>query len=205
VVLADINRSMLLRGRDRLPDVALCMLAQCDEALPLPPLRLRAIAPAAQRHPQERALAEMARVLRPGGRALVLEFSRVWKPLAALYDAYSFQVLPRLGQLLAGDAASYRYLAESIRMHPDQDTLKQMLEAAGFEQVDYLNLTAGGPAPRVCLNPDPSSCLIRPRCLPRSSPVCWTICCVGNRGCASACCRSPAAWPPSRPARPGSG
>ena len=81
--------------------------------------------------------------MRPGGRLLVLEFSRVWKPLAGLYDAYSFRVLPRLGQLVAGDAASYRYLAESIRMHPDQDTLKQMLEAAGLEQVDYLNLTAG--------------------------------------------------------------
>ena len=73
----------------------------------------------------------------------MLEFSRVWKPLAPLYDAYSFQVLPRLGQLVAGDAQSYRYLAESIRMHPDQDTLKHMLEDAGLERVDYLNLTAG--------------------------------------------------------------
>jgi demethylmenaquinone methyltransferase/2-methoxy-6-polyprenyl-1,4-benzoquinol methylase len=82
-------------------------------------------------------------VLAPGGRALVLEFSRVWRPLAPLYDAYSFQVLPRLGQLVAGDAESYRYLAESIRVHPDQDALKQMLEVAGFERVDYLNLTAG--------------------------------------------------------------
>jgi demethylmenaquinone methyltransferase/2-methoxy-6-polyprenyl-1,4-benzoquinol methylase len=92
---------------------------------------------------KERALAEMARVLRPGGRLLVLEFSQVWKPLAPLYDAYSFQVLPRLGKLVAGDEQSYRYLAESIRVHPDQETLKQMLEGAGLERVDYLNLTAG--------------------------------------------------------------
>jgi len=148
VVLADINRSMLLQGRDRLLDAgALVPLAQCDaEALPFPAGSFDCVAIAFGLRNvtrKERALAEMARVLRPGGRALVLEFSRVWKPLAALYDAYSFQVLPRLGQLVAGDAASYRYLAESIRMHPDQDTLKQMLEAAGLEQVDYLNLTAG--------------------------------------------------------------
>jgi demethylmenaquinone methyltransferase/2-methoxy-6-polyprenyl-1,4-benzoquinol methylase len=148
VVLADVNRSMLLQGRDRLLDAgALLPLAQCDaEALPFPAGSFDCVAIAFGLRNvtrKERALAEMARVLRPGGRALVLEFSRVWKPLAALYDAYSFQVLPRLGQLVAGDAASYRYLAESIRMHPDQDTLKQMLEAAGLEQVDYLNLTAG--------------------------------------------------------------
>jgi demethylmenaquinone methyltransferase / 2-methoxy-6-polyprenyl-1,4-benzoquinol methylase len=148
VVLADINRSMLLQGRDRLLDAgALVPLAQCDaEALPFPTGTFDCVAIAFGLRNvtrKERALAEMARVLRPGGRALVLEFSRVWKPLAALYDAYSLQVLPRLGQLVAGDAASYRYLAESIRMHPDQDTLKQMLEAAGLEQVDYLNLTAG--------------------------------------------------------------
>jgi demethylmenaquinone methyltransferase/2-methoxy-6-polyprenyl-1,4-benzoquinol methylase len=73
----------------------------------------------------------------------VLEFSRIWKPLAPLYDAYSFQVLPRLGQAVAGDAQSYRYLAESIRVHPDQETLKQMMLEAGFDQVDYFNLSAG--------------------------------------------------------------
>jgi demethylmenaquinone methyltransferase/2-methoxy-6-polyprenyl-1,4-benzoquinol methylase len=89
------------------------------------------------------ALGEMARVLRVGGRLIVLEFSRVWKPLAPLYDAYSFEVLPRLGKAVAGDEASYRYLAESIRMHPDQEELKRMMEAAGLQRVEYMNLTAG--------------------------------------------------------------
>jgi demethylmenaquinone methyltransferase/2-methoxy-6-polyprenyl-1,4-benzoquinol methylase len=92
---------------------------------------------------KEAALAEMWRVLRPGGRLLVLEFSRVWQPLARAYDAYSFQVLPRLGQAVVGDAESYRYLAESIRMHPDQETLKSMMNDAGFDQVEYFNLAAG--------------------------------------------------------------
>jgi demethylmenaquinone methyltransferase/2-methoxy-6-polyprenyl-1,4-benzoquinol methylase len=82
-------------------------------------------------------------VLKPGGRVLVLEFSRVWKPLAPLYDAYSFRVLPWLGERVAKDGASYRYLAESIRMHPDQDTLKTLLEEAGFARVKYFNLAAG--------------------------------------------------------------
>jgi demethylmenaquinone methyltransferase/2-methoxy-6-polyprenyl-1,4-benzoquinol methylase len=82
-------------------------------------------------------------MLRPGKRLLILEFSHVWKPLAPLYDAYSFQVLPRLGKLIARDEQSYRYLAESIRVHPDQETLQQMLQDAGLERVDYLNLTAG--------------------------------------------------------------
>jgi demethylmenaquinone methyltransferase/2-methoxy-6-polyprenyl-1,4-benzoquinol methylase len=82
-------------------------------------------------------------VLKPGGTGLVLEFSRVAAPLAPAYDWYSFNVLPRLGQLVAGDAASYRYLAESIRVHPDQATLKSLMEQAGFEQVEYHDLTAG--------------------------------------------------------------
>ncbi len=82
-------------------------------------------------------------MLRPGGRLLVLEFSRVWQPLAPLYDSYSFQVLPRLGKLITNDAESYRYLAESIRMHPDQETLKQMMLDAGLERVEYFNLAAG--------------------------------------------------------------
>lgn len=148
VMLADINRNMLLRGRDRLLDAgAVLPLVRCDaEALPFPAASFDCVAIAFGLRNvtrKERALAEMARVLAPGGRLLVLEFSRVWKPLAPLYDAYSFRVLPRLGQLVAGDAQSYRYLAESIRMHPDQDTLKHMLEEAGLERVDYLNLTAG--------------------------------------------------------------
>ena len=92
---------------------------------------------------KELALAEMARVLRPGGRLLVLEFSRIWQPLGPLYDAYSFNVLPWLGKKLAGDSDSYRYLAESIRMHPPQDELAQMMERAGFDHVQWFNLTAG--------------------------------------------------------------
>jgi demethylmenaquinone methyltransferase/2-methoxy-6-polyprenyl-1,4-benzoquinol methylase len=148
VVLADINRKMLLQGRDRLLDAgAVVPLLQCDaEALPFPPGSFDCVAIAFGLRNvthKDRALAEMARVLRPGGRLLVLEFSQVWKPLAPLYDAYSFQVLPRLGRLIAGDEQSYRYLAESIRVHPDQETLKHMLEEAGLERVDYLNLTAG--------------------------------------------------------------
>ena len=85
----------------------------------------------------------MLRVLKPGGRLLVLEFSHVWKPLQPAYDAYSFKLLPVMGKVLAQDAESYRYLAESIRMHPDQETLKQMMLDAGFDKVDYHNLTAG--------------------------------------------------------------
>ena len=91
----------------------------------------------------EHALAEMRRVLAPGGVAVILEFSRVATPLAPAYDWYSFTVLPRLGRLVAGDEASYRYLAESIRMHPDQEALKALMEQAGFESVEYHNLTAG--------------------------------------------------------------
>jgi demethylmenaquinone methyltransferase/2-methoxy-6-polyprenyl-1,4-benzoquinol methylase len=92
---------------------------------------------------KDRALAEMYRVLRPGGRLLVLEFSRVWRPLQPLYDAYSFKVLPLLGKLVADDADSYRYLAESIRVHPDQEEVKNLLEQAGLEKVEYFNLSAG--------------------------------------------------------------
>jgi demethylmenaquinone methyltransferase/2-methoxy-6-polyprenyl-1,4-benzoquinol methylase len=92
---------------------------------------------------KEIALAEILRVLRPGGRLLVLEFSKIWKPLRPLYDTYSFQVLPKLGKLITGDPDSYRYLAESIRMHPDQEQLREMMELAGFEKVEYFNLAAG--------------------------------------------------------------
>jgi demethylmenaquinone methyltransferase/2-methoxy-6-polyprenyl-1,4-benzoquinol methylase len=92
---------------------------------------------------KDKALSEMCRVLRPGGRLLVLEFSKVAAPLSKAYDWYSFQVLPRLGQLVAGDADSYRYLAESIRMHPGQQELKGMMKTAGFGHVDVHNLAAG--------------------------------------------------------------
>jgi demethylmenaquinone methyltransferase/2-methoxy-6-polyprenyl-1,4-benzoquinol methylase len=148
VTLTDINAAMLRIGRDRMiDDGVFAPAAQCDaERLPFADgsfdcvcvgFGLRNVT-----H-KDRALAEMRRVLRTGGRLLVLEFSRVWKPLAPLYDTYSFQVLPRLGKAIAGDADSYRYLAESIRVHPDQEQLKQMLEQAGFERVEYFNLAAG--------------------------------------------------------------
>ncbi len=146
--LTDINADMLERGRDRLLDRGrVVALARCDaERLPfkrdyfdclIVGFGLRNMT-----H-KDKALLEMLRVLRPGGRVVVLEFSRVWKPLAPLYDAYSFKVLPALGKLVVDDAQSYRYLAESIRMHPDQEQLKAMMEAAGFARVEYFNLAAG--------------------------------------------------------------
>jgi demethylmenaquinone methyltransferase / 2-methoxy-6-polyprenyl-1,4-benzoquinol methylase len=148
IVLTDINRSMLQGGRDRLIDAGIIAPAvQCNgERLPFASESFDCVSVAFGLRNMTRkdcALAEMHRVLRAGGRLIVLEFSRIWGPLAPLYDAYSFQVLPRLGRMVAGDADSYRYLAESIRMHPDQQTLKYMMEDAGFDRVDYLNLSAG--------------------------------------------------------------
>jgi demethylmenaquinone methyltransferase/2-methoxy-6-polyprenyl-1,4-benzoquinol methylase len=148
VVLTDINGAMLTRGRERLLDEGHAVPAvQCDaEHLPFPDASFDCVSVAfglRNMTHKDAALAEMTRVLRPGGRLIVLEFSRVWKPLAPLYDVYSFRVLPRLGELVAKDAESYRYLAESIRMHPDQDTLKIMMEQAGLEKVEYFNLAAG--------------------------------------------------------------
>ena len=148
VVLTDINASMLSIGRDRLVDEgAIVPVAQCNaEHLPFAASSFDCVCVAfglRNMTHKEAALAQMRRVLRPGGRLLVLEFSRVAKPLAPLYDAYSFQVLPRLGAAVAGDGESYRYLAESIRMHPDQETLKAMMLDAGFDQVEYFNLSAG--------------------------------------------------------------
>jgi len=148
VWLTDINPAMLARGRDRMIDAGLQIpVTQCDaEQLPFPDRHFDLVTVAfglRNMTHKDRALAEMVRVLRPGGRVLVLEFSRVWQPMERVYDLYSFQVLPRLGARIAGDAQSYRYLAESIRMHPDQSTLAAMLEAAGLDQVRWFNLTGG--------------------------------------------------------------
>jgi demethylmenaquinone methyltransferase/2-methoxy-6-polyprenyl-1,4-benzoquinol methylase len=151
VVLTDINAAMLTMGRDRLLDQGLAvnlLYAQVNaETQPFPDgyfdcvtigFGLRNVT-----HKQK-ALAEMYRVLKPGGRALVLEFSHpTSQPLAKAYDLYSFSVLPALGRLITSDADSYRYLAESIRMHPDQETLRGMMAAAGFERCEYFNLTGG--------------------------------------------------------------
>ena len=148
VWLTDINNAMLRVGRDRLLDEGmLAPVAQCDaEQLPFPDNHFDIVTVAfglRNMTHKDAALAEMRRVLRPGGRLLVLEFSRVWKPLEKAYDAYSFKLLPWLGQQIAGDAESYRYLAESIRMHPDQATLKALMEHAGLERVEVFNMTAG--------------------------------------------------------------
>jgi demethylmenaquinone methyltransferase/2-methoxy-6-polyprenyl-1,4-benzoquinol methylase len=139
---------MLKLGRDRLLDEGIVVpAARCNaEALPFGRDRFDCVSVAfglRNMTRKEAALAEMRRVLRPGGRLLVLEFSKVWGPLAPLYDAYSFNVLPRIGKLVTNDAGAYQYLAESIRMHPDQESLKAMMEHAGFERVEYFNLAAG--------------------------------------------------------------
>ena len=151
VWLTDLNRRMLERGRDRLLDAgALAPAVQCDaERLPFPAAYFDCVTVGfglRNMTRKEIALAEMARVLKPGGRLVVLEFSKVWRPLASAYDLYSFRVLPWLGERVAGDAAAYRYLAESIRRHPDQATLKAMMEAAGFGAVEVFNLAAGAVA-----------------------------------------------------------
>ena len=146
--LTDINGPMLTTGRDRLADEGLNPpVLRCDaERLPFRSRYFDCVCVAfglRNMTHKDTALAEFHRVLKPGGRLVVLEFSRVWKPLEKLYDLYSFRVLPFMGRLVAKDAESYRYLAESIRMHPDQDELKAMLETAGLEAVEYFNLSAG--------------------------------------------------------------
>ena len=148
VVLTDINSSMLRVGRDRMLDEGFMPQAvQCDgEKLPFATDYFDCVCVAfglRNMTHKDAALREMYRVLRPGGRLLVLEFSRVWKPLAPLYDIYSFKLLPVMGKLVVDDEASYRYLAESIRVHPSQGELKAMMEQAGFGRVEYFNLTAG--------------------------------------------------------------
>ncbi len=151
VVLADINPAMLARGRDRLIDKGVVrgvdFVLTDAERLPFAKASFDCICIAFGLRNVTRksaALKSMYDALRPGGRLLVLEFSRVTVPaLKTLYDAYSFSVIPWLGRIVARDAASYRYLAESIRMHPDQESLKEMMRSAGFERVKFFNLTAG--------------------------------------------------------------
>jgi demethylmenaquinone methyltransferase/2-methoxy-6-polyprenyl-1,4-benzoquinol methylase len=148
VVHTDINEAMLRTGRDRLLDagVALPTLVCDAEKLPFPSDHFDVVTVAfglRNMTHKDVALKEMNRVLKPRGKLLVLEFSKVAKPLAKAYDWYSFNVLPRLGKLVAGDDASYRYLAESIRMHPAQDELKTLMKEGGFGHVDYHNMTGG--------------------------------------------------------------
>jgi demethylmenaquinone methyltransferase/2-methoxy-6-polyprenyl-1,4-benzoquinol methylase len=148
VVHTDINEAMLRAGRNRLLDSGVVLpTLVCDaEKLPFPKDHFDVVSVAfglRNMTHKDVALAEMNRVLKPGGKLLVLEFSKVAPPLEKAYDWYSFKVLPRLGKLVAGDDASYRYLAESIRMHPDQETLKTMMQEGGFGHVDYHNLTGG--------------------------------------------------------------
>ncbi len=151
VVLSDINSSMLGQGRIRLTDQGVLgnvRFVQANaEALPFPDNHFDVITIAFGLRnvtDKAKALASMYRVLKPGGRLLVLEFSKPVIPgLAPIYDTYSFKILPKMGKMIAGDEESYRYLAESIRMHPDQETLKQMMVDVGFERADYHNLTGG--------------------------------------------------------------
>ncbi len=151
VVLSDINEAMLSTGRDKLHDNGICanvdyVLADA-EMLPFADASFDCITIAFGLRNvtrKERALQSMLRVLRPGGRLLVLEFSRPTSDLLGkLYDAYSFGVIPKIGKLITGDEDSYRYLAESIRVHPDQETLRDMMEDAGFERCDFHNMTGG--------------------------------------------------------------
>jgi len=148
VVHTDINEAMLRVGRSRLIDKGVLLpTLVCDaEQLPFPDAHFDVVSVAfglRNMTHKDAALREMCRVLKPGGRLLVLEFSRVAKPLTKAYDWYSFKVLPTLGKLVAGDDASYRYLAESIRMHPSQDELKTLMKQCGFGHVDYHNMTGG--------------------------------------------------------------
>ncbi len=148
VVHTDINEAMLRTGRDRLLNEGLALpTLVCDaEKLPFPSDRFDLVSVAfglRNMTHKDQALLDMNRVLKPGGKLLVLEFSKVAQPLSKVYDWYSFKVLPKLGSLVAGDEGSYRYLAESIRMHPGQDELKLLMKQAGFGHVDYHNMTGG--------------------------------------------------------------
>ena len=148
VVHTDINEAMLSTGRDRLLDQGVVLpTLVCDaEKLPFPDNHFDVVSVAfglRNMTHKDAALTEMCRVLKPSGKLLVLEFSKVAKPLEKAYDWYSFNVLPKLGKLVAGDDASYRYLAESIRMHPSQEDLKALMKTCGFGHVDFHNMSAG--------------------------------------------------------------
>lgn len=148
VVHTDINEAMLRTGRNRLIDAGVILpTLVCDaEQLPFPDAHFDVVSVAfglRNMTHKDRALTEMCRVLKPGGKLLVLEFSKVAKPLEKVYDWYSFKILPQLGKMVAGDDASYRYLAESIRMHPGQEELKSLMQQSGFGHVDYHNMTGG--------------------------------------------------------------
>ena len=148
VVHTDINEAMLRVGRDRLIDAGVVLpTLVCDaESLPFPDAHFDVVSVAfglRNMTHKDVALAEMNRVLKPGGKLLVLEFSKVAPPLEKMYDWYSFKILPKLGKLVAGDDSSYRYLAESIRMHPGQEELKALMKSSGFGHVDYHNMSAG--------------------------------------------------------------
>lgn len=162
VVHTDINEAMLRVGRDRLLDAGVVLpTVVCDaERLPFPDKHFDVVSVAfglRNMTHKDVALAEMRRVLKPGGKLLVLEFSRVAPPLAKAYDWYSFKVLPQIGRLVAGDADSYRYLAESIRMHPPQEELKAMMHKAGFGHVDFHNMTGGVVALHVAIRTEEES------------------------------------------------
>jgi demethylmenaquinone methyltransferase/2-methoxy-6-polyprenyl-1,4-benzoquinol methylase len=148
VVHTDINAAMLGTGRNRLLDAGVVLpTVVCDaEKLPFESGQFDLVSVAfglRNMTHKDQAIAEMCRVLKPGGKLLVLEFSKVAQPMEKAYDFYSFQILPRLGKLVAGDDASYRYLAESIRMHPSQAELKDLMKKNGFGHVDYHNMTGG--------------------------------------------------------------
>ena len=148
VVHTDINEAMLRQGRNRLLDAGVCLpTLVCDaEHLPFPDAHFDLVTVAfglRNMTHKDAALREMNRVLKPGGKLMVLEFSKIAKPLEKIYDWYSFKVLPKIGQMVANDSASYQYLAESIRMHPGQQELKELMLNTGFGHVDYHNMSGG--------------------------------------------------------------
>jgi len=148
MIHSDINLSMLNIGRSKLIDQGIFIPSiLCDaESLPFPDNYFDCVTIGfgiRNMTDKKRALKEIYRVLSPGGKILILEFSKIWKPLQFFYDQFSFKFLPKLGKLFAKDESSYQYLVESIRMHPDQESLKKMMEEESFSKVEYLNLSSG--------------------------------------------------------------